>query len=249
MARPISHKLIIAGVLVASLILGISFYQIGYSNGNKDGYRSGYQNGVSSDNKTAWHDGYIDGYKNGAEYTFMDMSCLYLCGTRLNFFSNYNNSAWNHGWDRGIEEMVGKCSGADKYSYITRDIELDKLQRFLYLDETDSIAYSEDFNCLGYAFMLKINAAKQGIRCAVVILYYINEETGKNDIGHAINAFKILDKSIIYVEPQTDDIIDVLKAGDSYRRNVFQNRGKNYYYEWLDNGLKLCCHYHKDKDQ
>lgn len=62
------------------------------------------------------------------------------------------------------------------------------------------------YNCVNYANDFKQNAMAKGYKCAFV---YLEFEKG----GHAINAFNTIDGGLIYVEPQTDELIKDIAVG------------------------------------
>jgi hypothetical protein len=157
--------------------------------------------------------------------------------------SAQDETAFVDGCNSGIQEIVRSvCNPRDEYQSF-RKITVPELRTFLKSDKTDEIKYSDNFTCSGYALTLKKNANDQGIKCAFVVLNYKDEFTGKTDTGHCINAFEVegggqmtadeekrLEKlpklsditgiqphsNIIYVEPQTDAIIDDLTVGKPY---------------------------------
>jgi hypothetical protein len=84
------------------------------------------------------------------------------------------------------------------------------VKAFLVIDKTDELGYTPDvFDCKSFASTLKYNANKQGMLCAVVITDYSIE-------SHAINAFDTLDRGIIFIEPQSDIIMENMNIGDNY---------------------------------
>jgi hypothetical protein len=73
--------------------------------------------------------------------------------------------------------------------------------RFLANDPVDSYRFEENrYECRHFATDLNNNAELAGLRCGFALLCY---EKGQ----HALNAFETIDKGIIYVEPQTDEIV------------------------------------------
>lgn len=165
---------------------------------------SGTHNGEEDGYLLGSYDGYVDGYRKGYD---------------VDSFS----------------EMVDRLPETFGYSTIERKIvTLEALQRFLHEDNTDSLKWSNGFNCLGYAFTLKANADKKGIVCGVATIYFTKEisENNKiwranasnvtmvqNDIGHAVNAFYVrlpkevmkstIDGSIVYTTDERDAIVFV----------------------------------------
>ena len=78
----------------------------------------------------------------------------------------------------------------------SRDPSWNELRAFLVADETEAIPYSDSsFICGDYAEMLHSNAERMGIRAAVVIIHW-----AEDDITHAINAFNTTDEGLVYVD-------------------------------------------------
>jgi hypothetical protein len=201
------RKLILSVLIVICIIALFSF---GAYNGIKS---SGYDNGYQEGGISSLASGYADGFNTG----------YYIVGT---------------------DAMVSALPTAFGYVPIERHkISVEELKTFLKEDSTDSLKVADDFNCLGYAFTLKANSDKVGIVCGVVMLYFDKEQSDhtaiENMTGHALNAFyvrfprKVVDTSflgiqnsppliieerdgIVFVEPQTDQLVDNLPIGSSY---------------------------------
>jgi len=83
-----------------------------------------------------------------------------------------------------------------------------ELEKFLRLDDTDTIPYVENsFDCSGFAITLRDRAWRYGMRCAYVEIGFAAGE------GHAINAFETTDKGLIYVDVTGADQIDYVEIG------------------------------------
>jgi len=189
MGRKIIYSVIGIGILIASVALA---YQKGTSDGRDNGWRDGCTAGFDKCIVT----GREDGYKNG-----------YAIGQLIGYLSGLDA-----GWDKGLRDIVKNGCDDEYYSVTqysltypakscerTEEIKYSEMLRFIKEDRTDENKYTDDFNCLGFALTLKANAAKQGIICAVVLLYYENQITGETNFGHAINAFLVTDPPSEYV--------------------------------------------------
>jgi hypothetical protein len=81
---------------------------------------------------------------------------------------------------------------------------------FIAADKTNEHAYSEEnFVCVDFSHEINNNAEEQGLRCAVVDIFY---PEGK---GHTIIAFDTIDKGLQFIEPQFDRQVK-LEVGKSY---------------------------------
>jgi len=94
-----------------------------------------------------------------------------------------------------------------------------ELLMFLEQDKTEQRPYSWNFVCTDFAEMLHNNAEKAGIRCAYVLVEF-SDRPG----GHALNAFKTVDKGLVFVDDTAPlygincDSIVVLEIGKPYVR-------------------------------
>lgn len=145
-----------------------------------------------------------------------------------------DEKAFMEGSNSGIKEIVqSECNpGSENQSF--RKITKDDLDAFLKSDKTDELNFTDNITTSGYAFTLKKNANKLDIDCAIVILHYQNEITGKYDSGYIINAFKYVSTSknyyqnkdgtwaikdvenenTVFVDPKSDKILTYYSAAD-----------------------------------
>jgi len=85
------------------------------------------------------------------------------------------------------------------YDYVLRDPSYQEMKAFLKQDETSEQEYlRNEYICVDFAANVKANTAKEGIRCAYVVIEYL----GIN--GHTIIAFDTTDRGLVYIEPQFD---------------------------------------------
>jgi hypothetical protein len=107
------------------------------------------------------------------------------------------------------------------YAYVFNDPTYDQIEKFLETDKTDQNTYNiKTYNCQNFCADVITNAAKQGVRVAYVSIDF-------KDSGHAIIAFNTLDRGLIYIEPQTDEEVD-LTAGKYFYQSVTAKPG--FYY-------------------
>ncbi len=86
-----------------------------------------------------------------------------------------------------------------------------ELKKFLELDDTDTLSYTENsFDCTGFAITLRDRAWRYGMRCAYVELGF------SSGGGHALNAFDTTDEGLIYVDNTGADTIAYVKTGQPY---------------------------------
>ena len=112
------------------------------------------------------------------------------------------------------------------HGYTIKDPTYSEMMSFLRADDTDKAEYVEDeYECTGFATDLCNSAEEEGIRCAYVTLKF------PGGTGHAIVAFDTIDKGLIYIEPQYDDLVRV-EIGKYFHKCVVPKAG--YLYEKPD---------------
>jgi len=80
-----------------------------------------------------------------------------------------------------------------------------ELLGFLSRDRTDTKPYiTGSYVCSDFSADVNNNAEGEGIRCALVHLDYADEDTP----GHAIVAFETTDRGLVFIEPQSDEIVE-----------------------------------------
>ncbi|MDP8202272.1 MAG: hypothetical protein P9M11_09085 [Candidatus Tenebribacter burtonii] len=96
---------------------------------------------------------------------------------------------------------------------------------FVSKDKTDRKKYNEEtFNCAHYTLEVNNNSEIEEMRCAIV---FVDLSGGE---GHALIAFNTTDKGILYIEPQSDQKVN-LKVGDDYWADCVVVRSSRYYYK------------------
>lgn len=117
-----------------------------------------------------------------------------------------------------------KLQFGDKYQM--HDPTYYEASRFIASDTTDEIPYNnETFDCEDFCQQINNNAENRGIRCAYVVLYFYDTNT-----GHAIIGFNTVDRGMVYVEPQSDEWVENLEVGNDYWTDCVVPKG-GYYYE------------------
>jgi len=96
--------------------------------------------------------------------------------------------------------------------------------KFIQKDTTDKKRYDEDtFNCGHYSMEVNNNAESQGIRCCYVTVNF------SGGAAHALVAFETTDKGILYIEPQSDEKVN-LEIGKDYWADCVVEKSSRYYY-------------------
>jgi myosin heavy subunit len=107
------------------------------------------------------------------------------------------------------------------YGYVLRDPTYQEMKTFIAADKTDTNTYVDPtYVCEDFAYDVRVHAMQQKIRCAFVTIHY-------PDSAHAIVAFNTTDKGIIYIEPQSDEEVN-LHAGYHFYQCIIAEPG--YYY-------------------
>lgn len=105
---------------------------------------------------------------------------------------------------------------------------LQEVKKILREDDTERKKYIDDtFNCVDFSNRLIQEFLKRGIFACKVTLYF-------DDGAHAIVSVDTSDYGIIYIEPQDDEIINVLSIGEDYCDIV------NWNCEWKIEQIKSC---------
>jgi len=124
------------------------------------------------------------------------------------------NEAFAEGYDHGYESgvAVGHEDG-QAIRVELHDPTYAELEKFLARDKTNLNPYIADehkYVCFNFAAEVNNNAELEGIRAGLVLLYL------RNLPGHAIVAFETVDEGLIYIEPQSDEVVEVVE-GRPYR--------------------------------
>ena len=118
------------------------------------------------------------------------------------------------------------------YGYALNDPTYAAMQSFLASDTTDQHPYiAGTYVCWNYAADVIADAEKQHIRCAFVYVEFA-------DSAHAVVAFNTTDKGVVYIEPQTDEVVQ-LKVGAHYYQSIIPKAGYYYTQPAYDDTVKL----------
>ncbi len=87
--------------------------------------------------------------------------------------------------------------------------------QFVASDKTESHMYLAGvYLCGNFSADFQENALKAGFNCGYVTLFFVD------DTKHALNSFSTTDRGVIFIEPQTDEIVSV-NVGEIYRGSAW----------------------------
>ena len=115
----------------------------------------------------------------------------------------------SEGYQLGYEEgyVQGVEDGPESGWYI-RDPTYDETIAFTNSDKTDENEYTPNYVCYDFTADFNSNAFQMGYRCGFVYIEFF-------DSAHAIVCFNTTDRGLIYIEPQSDEIV-TLTIGQPY---------------------------------
>lgn len=196
-------------------------YEIGFENGNATGYSLGYEVGFDNGYELGYDEGNVTGYNAGYEVGSEEW---YSRGRKEGYDLGFligNDTGYAEGYEigylQGVKDGVGR-------GWNIRDPTFREMLDFLAKDQTDKKEYSETYLCFHFTADVKQNAFKGGYRCGFV---YIEFAFG----SHAIVCFNTTDRGIIFIEPQTDEIVQVV-VGKFYERIYSAGTIKSYLIIW-----------------
>lgn len=137
----------------------------------------------------------------------------YQKGTAGNYNQAYNqgkNEGYQAGYKSGLQSVSKPGEQKTAAGYTLHDPTYQEMKTFLAQDPTNNKNYVENqYVCVDFAAAVNNTAEAQGIRCAMVDIFY------PDGYGHTIVAFDTTDKGLIYVEPQFDQEVELV-VGRSY---------------------------------
>jgi len=129
-------------------------------------------------------------------------------------YAEGESEGYQLGYDEGY--VQGVEDGPESGWYI-RDPTYDEAIAFTNSDKTDENEYTSDYVCYDFTADFNSNAFQMGYRCGFVYIEFF-------DSAHAIVCFNTTDSDIIYIEPQSDEIV-TLTIGQSYLGYVIVDFG------------------------
>jgi hypothetical protein len=129
------------------------------------------------------------------------------CGRILRDFSLGFQRYWTLGGAFILLVIVASTMVAPR---VPQDPTYGEAMRFVSSDKTDSNAYvAGKYVCSNFARDFQTHALGTGYNCGYVTIIFSDWTT------HALNCFNTTDVGLIFIEPQTDQVL-TLKAGDAY---------------------------------
>jgi len=118
--------------------------------------------------------------------------------------------AYEEGYGRAYEVARGGSSGEITATRVElRNPTYNELKEFLAQDNTESKSFIKgEYVCFDFAAELNNNAEASGIRAAYVRIH-------AEQWGHAVVAFETVDRGLIFIEPQSDKEVELVR-GQSY---------------------------------
>lgn len=190
--------LVIAGACYGTWIWGESQgYVEGYTEGYTEGYDEGDTVGYTRGNTAGYAKGKAIGYNEGHIEGHIE-------GKEVGY-----NEAWQKAQTKPYQ--------------LLKDPTYEEMNDFLSQDQTEQRKHSRPhYVCIHFARDLDLHAAKEGIRCAVVVVNFTRET------GHVLNAFQTVDRGLIFIEPQEDWEVVV-----ELNKRIIDSKGQLI--EWLPN--------------
>lgn len=138
-----------------------------------------------------------------------------LANTRYNLDSTQTNLSETQLWLTNNETLLSRTISG--YAYTLNDPSSAQMKAFLAQDQTDKHIYNATtYDCFNFAADTTVNASKEHIRCGLVLVNLI-------DGAHACIVFNTTDDRLVFVEPQSDDIVN-LQIGKEYWRSISGHR-------------------------
>jgi hypothetical protein len=110
--------------------------------------------------------------------------------------------------------VVAYAVDTEKYHNL-RDPTYREALQFIGSDETDRNQYNQSYRCTNFADDFMNNAFRAGYRCGYVTIEFL-------DINHAIVCFNTSDNGLIFIEPQSDEIVALATEKPYLGRMVLQ---------------------------
>lgn len=114
------------------------------------------------------------------------------------------------GYDQGVEDL-------SQTGWYLRNPTYKEATTFIKTDKTDENLYSPSYVCYDFTADFIENAEQIGYRCGFVYIEF-------SESAHAIACFNTTDQGLIYVEPQTDEIVSV-EIGQQYLDYIVIDEG------------------------
>jgi len=141
----------------------------------------------------AFNDAYDYGYEQTFEIAYQEA----------------HDDAFGRGYNKGYQLSLASDGNPVTRLIETRNPTYTEMMEFLEADDTDSKPFvNGEYVCFDYAAELNNNADAKGIRAAYVRIR-------SDEWGHALVAFDTVDKGLVYIEPQSDVVVELV-IGEPY---------------------------------
>jgi hypothetical protein len=231
-------KILVGVLIIACLIVGLVAYQFGvgandtaqvidhYDEGLSVGDSQGYNRGLSDGVGQGYAQGYQAGYVNGTlsvpkpsqapDRYSEGYSAGVSSGKSAGYSDGYSvgstdgfNSGYSVGYVNGSKDGAGT-------GYNIRDPTYSEMLNFISVDQTDKNTYDENtYYCYHFCNDVLTNAFSQGLKAGFV---YIEFAEG----AHAAVCFDTVDRGLVFVEPQGDDIVNVAVGIHYWNRTIYE---------------------------
>lgn len=123
-----------------------------------------------------------------------------------------------------LNEKEQYASLFNNASFINLNPTLKQVKDFLSFDLTNRYVYNKDFECVDFSDVLVKNMVKNHLYGCTADLWFFD---GK---GHTIVVVNTSDEGLVWIEPQTDEVLLNLTPGQDYckRMNWFCKKSQNW---------------------
>jgi hypothetical protein len=118
--------------------------------------------------------------------------------------------------------VQGLKDGAET-GYDIRDPSYQEVTAFMANDTVHDNVYSSNYTCWNFASDFATEAFNDGYRCGIVYM------TFTDNTAHTIGCFNTPDRGLVFIEPQTDKIVQ-LAIGQLYQPSEYESFGTVTYY-------------------
>jgi hypothetical protein len=140
-----------------------------------------------------------------------------LCSTQLNLSETQI-------WLTSNQTQLSRMTSG--YGYTLNDPTFNQMKAFLAQDQTDKHAYKAmKYNCFNFSADTVINASKEHIRCGIVYVMLFST-------AHACVVFNTTDDGLVFVEPQTDELVN-LQRGEAYWASISSVKYPSLYHDMV----------------
>jgi hypothetical protein len=214
------------GVGVNDVPQVVDRYNEGYASGLDAGDSQGYSRGLSDGASSGYGQGYSAGYANGTADAPKPSSApdRYSEGYDAGLASG-KSAGYNDGYSKGTLDgfnggySVGYVNGSKDGAgsgYNIRDPTYSEMQSFIAVDQTDKNTYSTSYDCHDFTRDVLVNAFNSGLKGGYVYVEFAGE------LAHALVCFDTVDRGLVFIEPQSDDVVTVAVGIHYWDRAIYE---------------------------